>query len=469
MKSKRLFSIVLILLSIFAITSCSDSKSKTEIPTEYNISMNDIPETWLPVASESVITLSDMDTDSMYAIYKSSNSRANSPTTGNSAKLLQTNTGSYIPIPDENNSLRFSPQDINMKNGYIKVVKLKDGNKNDMKITEGISYGIPYYNGILYEEYYKIKLKDYTDIAGDNFDSSNVVIFNMQNGSGGKSSDYGLLSSNKHYLSRNHESQGILDLSKEKNIKLFNSMLVYYSKHTMSQELALVTPTEVSFTDSESVKSTVYKVPAAKAEQGTEYILEINTNGNSSSAYYMIDDNAEPRKTDGMHRSYMIPLNEDNPLLFYVGEINEDFIFNCQLDEDLDKNNPGTIKIRPKQEGDPIPTEIVLTQEDFENREITIDIVVGSNSRQAIMFDEHKEYLSDLRVDVSFLDSQKKELEDRSGTLYTIMGHKDGFGHSRRGFSKEGLDVPENCFLEYIRLEKGSLQEGDIVRLHLHY
>ncbi len=63
-----------------------------------------------------------------------------------------------------------------------------------------------------------------------------------------------------------------------------------------------------------------------------------------------------------------------------------------------------------------------------------------------------------------FVYSQEKVIEDRNVTLYAIMGHGYGFRQSRRGFSKEGLDVPDYKYLEYILLEK-----DDIVRLHLHY
>lgn len=128
---KRLY--ILLLISLFIFISCSDKNS--ELSENKNISMKDLSGESYLVSGDTVVTLTDMDEESMYAIYfDQKSSRIVESSRDTDPKILATNSGTYIPIAD-NGSVRFSPQEIGLSSGKMKIVELRC-DSNSMELDE---------------------------------------------------------------------------------------------------------------------------------------------------------------------------------------------------------------------------------------------------------------------------------------------------------------------------------------------
>ncbi len=210
----------------------------------------------------------------------------------------------------------------------------------EMKITDDGSY--LYIDGEgrrVYQKIYRIELDSIEDL-----DNSRVVIMNVNRGGGSGSSDYGILLDD----GLRHDDE-VTDLSKMKEVVVFQERRYLQSNENTSNTLYLVTPKEMTVGQSVDLPydSCVYEI-TAEGKGNEEYVIEITSpfNPMETGAYSFTDFPYARNPQNGTFRKggllpVFVTKNTDGTykLIVYVGTIKEDLIFNYVYFRD--KRNDG--------------------------------------------------------------------------------------------------------------------------------
>lgn len=447
---------VLFCLILICCIGCSGNAPENITEVEKVISAVALPDGYINLEENNVIKLTNMDSNGLYSIYRQG-SAASSKGIGS---LTASATGTFLPQADENGECIFTASDLKMSKGKFKIAKLEVDTASDMTIHEETDNYVDYNGGKLYEEFYKFHLKK----QGDGFDPARVVILQDGTGSGRKSSDYGIFENGFKLMGSDNNSHGIIDLSKQEVLNIYNTMLVSYSSEPepFTQSISLRTPVELKYGESIAIPSLqcVFQIPAS-VDPDTEYVVEISDFGKSLN-FHMVTNNISPRLNDGKHREVFLPLtgNRAKTHVFYIGKVSELFIFNSTISRfDDTVTNFGAIKIREATEAEK-PQIITMTEEP-----VTVNVYFASGEENTVKHgflfsSEDDKLLMDVKMSFRLYDVSNNliTVEDDS-RLQATLNSPDSpltIGNRVVDYSKT-MVIDNGMKLESITIMKGKI------------
>ena len=351
----------------------------------------------------------------------------------------------------------FSLEMTNLGGGSYSVSKLGYLD-DDLVIDESYEYFEPYYESGVYvgrirNEFYLIDTATLDDI-----DLSYSIISSSLSGGGGGScsEDMKVILDKEDFIPKHGHRDAVFDLSGRDYVIVQSQLIIKKSDKTYSKRISISNPTDLRENQKLNISQQNEVFMIQKEGLGNEeYVLSITpADGYSRNDFYIINDNANPRYSDGKRRPYLFPINYmNNSIIVYVGEIEEDFIFDFQIKEVKDES-AGTIELLPIDEIDTNETgsilPIVYSKTPKNGIIAEFDIVSGQTNIVPVIFDLADEsYLSDLTLLFSCTDSECTMGEDIS--MVVISHTEDGIGYSRkRAYKDEQVIIDPGQIIEYI-------------------
>ena len=293
------------------------------------------------------ITLTDLEINGLYAIFPQYNSR--NVLRSASGNLFSTNGGTYLHFA-EDDEFTFNPDDIGLSGGgsfrFVTLEPEEEGTKIEIRNDE--TGDKPLFTNeagqAVYEEYYRVNLDQYV-IDKNEIDKNEVAIMILKDGGGQNvDTDYGIFLPGKSSSFRDRSSKGVMNLSGYTDVYLYNQVhieKVTSGDGTYTRELKLMTPVDLKPDLDEAVRLEspgIYRVKTDRLDSDKEYVIEIKKTDTSDmdldfKRYHMSTSTMDPRTVEGYHRPYVFPIIcDDDSIIVYVGNIEEDFIFNFQKD-----------------------------------------------------------------------------------------------------------------------------------------
>ena len=457
---KKLALALILLLSVLMI-SCPSPE--TEKPEASSID-------WEPVPEDGKIKAENLTSEHLYSVLinesEARNLIRNTTETESNKNIFPTNYGTWLFFPDESGSLVIDiSQDLNVNGASGFYLYDITSNNDDHVIREGVDdYLVVNWDnrsGRLYESYYSVELKAEEE---NGLDLKNVVIYDAMQSGGALSRDFGIFRNKKDVIdyvnSNNAKMHGILDFSAYENVGIYNAIVIYKSNTgRITSELKLKNPKPFDIYNKKYIDDVenIYLVEAPESDNA-KYILRIRpAEGLSNENFFLQFDQGNPRYENGYRRPYLIPLKETRKeLLFYVGEIDENFLFDLEVGGvNSESNNYGTIVLVSENEIDTSDCDYQLfeidlndiPQEPFPMKSVKID----SNCRGYVAFivTDSPEGAYDLTFSI---DGEENIPGVR---MVTMSGMDKGFGYSRNS-CKSGestVSIREKDNIEYFYLE----------------
>ena len=465
---KKLFPLLFLVCMIFP--GCTP-----DVPDSGNDS---IP--WQEVSSDEDIVLSGLDDGGLYSVLVEDSSAADR---SYGTSLPRTNMNTYLFLPEGDGTFSFSPSSLGLQSGDRYYVNRIDGNiYGDMKIEEDKDFFLPYYRngeqGKLREEFYILDLKE---LEKSGLDLSNVVIIDTLLGSGGCSTDYGVIEGPEDIFIRDPKNYAVLDFSDKTFVGLYNSIFIKKSRNSYTKELRLVNPVEIPLNDSVVIddENIVFSVSSKELTPSEEYVIRITpSKGYVRNNFVIVFNNANGRmKETGLRRPYLFPLNySDDSILLYVGAVDEDFIFDCYLSDDVhDSDNYGTIELISMSDLDQndFSEPIHITEEKLNDAEqyggaiYEFSVAEGDkNIVPVIFFADDETLLSDFNIWFECAD-EKCNHENRI-RMNTMSALDQGFGFaSDSAYCNEDVEILATDRLEYVYFEVNEPQMGHNIQIFI--
>ena len=416
------------------------------------------------VTGNDQITLTDLDINGLYAIFPQHNSR--NLLRSASEKLFLTNGGTYLHFAEES-SFSFYLKDIGLTDGdSVRVITLEpesDGTVIDIR-NDG-SGDTPLFTNEdgqdVYEEYYRVNL-------GQNVADKNEVAIMVLKDGGGQNvdTDYGIFLPGKSSSFRDRSSKGVMNLSGYTDVYLYNQVhieKVTSGDGTYTRELKLMTPVDLKPDLDEAVRLEspgIYRVKTDRLDSDKEYVIEIKKTDTSDmdldfKRYHMSTSTMDPRTVEGYHRPYVFPIIcDDDSIIVYVGNIEEDFIFNFQKDNGS-YGGEATLREISEDENKHIEKYIWDVDENHTEKKITIP---GSGEGVIPIIVKGNE-------DARRNKTLRLGIEGYSGNdiqLRILCSHiPNGAGYSQSGLLKDGetYEIDSGSCLEYMFLWYRNIEE----------
>lgn len=429
--------LVLLVLVSFIFIACNSNETK--YLSTVSLSKSDIEKGGTyRISDTSEINLSELNPLYLYSV-KVDSSSPRSIKTRARERMYDTEVGSTLIIPNSDGTFSFYGKDL----GVSGVSNMKIDNilcaDDDFKIEESDPYLTVYRDGIkgkLYEEFYLVNLNDL-----DGIDLSDVAIANIGLGYGGCDEDYGIITDIKDlfYGFSSEKAQSVLDLRGKEYIWLYNSLLITESENPRSKELKIVNPIDLELDKPISIDDTsnIYRVKKDNLDRDSEYVIEITCSDIEANNYAMINDNSNPRYENGIRKKYLFPMSKyGETLTFYVGEVDDDFIFDFYMSEDeYPGKNLGQIKLREIRKDSDFFRETEI-KDGYYEKEISISEDTPKFIPIKIKSLDDKS-ISNLKVTMKCNDCKKHS----EGTiLVTMSGHVGGLGYSRMAVELNDCD-----------------------------
>lgn len=457
---KKLALTLILLLSVLMI-SCPSPE--TEKPEASSID-------WEPVPEDGKIKAENLTSEHLYSVLINESEARNlirsTTETESNKNIFPTNYGTWLLFPDESGRGEIDIRNdlkVNDASGFY----LYDitSNNDDHVIREGVDdYLVVNWDnrsGRLYESYYSVDLNAEKE---NGLNLKNVVIYDAMQSGGALSRDFGIFRNKADVIdyvnSGNAKMHGILDFTGYENVGIYNAIVIYKSNTgRITSELKLKNPK--SFDIFKEIKidevENIYLVEAPKSDN-TKYILRIRpAEGLSNENFFLQFDQGNPRYDDGYRRPYLIPLKETRKeLLFYVGEIDKNFLFDLEVGGvNSESNDYGSIVLVRENEIDTSDCDYQLfeidlndiPQEPFLMESVKID----SNCRGYVAFIVTHSPEGDYDLTFS-IDGEENIPGVR---MVTMSGLDKGFGYSRNS-CKSGestVSIREKDNIEYFYLE----------------
>ena len=443
-----------------------------------NIDASNLDDSLMAINKDTAITISNMDPESLYAIQidKASTKSISSKAINGSSTLTEVN-GEYIPTADKNGTFKFTGSDINVKEGKIKVVNIKETQEMaiDTRDKEMMLYqdedGWEYYKA-----YYKINLNK---LKQDGVDLSRLIIdmLHMGIGSASGSTNMGLFTTHGGVIKSEKTVRGLIDLSNENHAKIFNYASVKWLREGSFwyNKIIVTNPKEIDLESPMDLFGCANYLYVSKAEDPEkEYYIKLTKNTELGDVYQNVWRNEVSEFVDGKTHSFLFPLEETNEeLKLYLGTIEEDLILPIKLlDMNIqDSDYVGSIEI------------VELTEEDKEKYIHTFDIKCGTNT---FLLDNSNAYrnkcylidtdIADLRAGLTIeqtVYNANGEIDSENiSSLKIVLRHTYGYGYSQRTVSNLAIydsttEKERNNLLDYIRLHSFMLSDDQQLEIKI--
>ena len=420
------------------------------------------------VTGNDQITLTDLDINGLYAIFPQHNSR--NLLRSASEKLFLTNGGTYLHFAEES-SFSFYLKDIGLTDGdSVRVITLEpesDGTVIDIR-NDG-SGDTPLFTNEegqdVYEEYYRVNLDQHVT------DKDEVAIMILKDGGGENvDTDYGIFLPGHSSSFRDRSSKGVMDLSEYTDVYLYNQVhieKVTSGDGTYTRELKLMTPVDLKPDLDEAVRLEspgIYRVKTDGLDSNKEYVIEIKKTDTSDmdmdldfKRYHMSTSTMDPRTVEGYHRPYVFPIIcDDDSIIVYVGDIEEDFIFNFQKDNGS-YGGEATLREIGDREKDLIEEYVWNVGGDSSSeKKITIPGREEGIIPIIVRGDEAARSNKTLRLGIDGYSGNDIQLR-------ILCSHiPNGAGYSQSGLLKDGetYEIDSGSCLEYMFLWYRNIEEG---------
>ena len=454
---KKLALALILMLSVLMI-SCPSPE--TEKPEASSID-------WEPVPEDGKIKAENLTSEHLYSVLINESEARNlirsTTETESNKDIFPTNYGTWLFFPDESGSRVIDiSQDLNVNGASGFYLYDITSNNDDHVIREGVDdYLVVNWDnrsGRLYESYYSVDLKAEKE---NGLNLKNVVIYDAMQSGGDLSRDFGIFRNEKDVIdyvnSNNAEMHGILDFSAYENVGIYNAIVIYKSNTgRITSELKLKNPKPFDIYNKKYIDDVenIYLVEAPESDNA-KYILRIRpAEGLSNENFFLQFDQGNPRYENGSRRPYLIPLKETRKeLLFYVGEIDKNFLFDLEVGGvNSESNNYGSIDLVSENTSDCDYQLFEIDLKNLSKKSFTMESVkIDSNCRGYVAF-----IVTDSpegAYDLSFSIDGKENIP--GVRMVTMSGLDKGFGYSRNS-CKSGestVSIREKDNIEYFYLE----------------
>ena len=448
---KKTLAVLILVLLIFSFVSCSQGDEAEDLPAETqtvsNIRDNEVQD--IPLTRNTTVTLTNLEDGGLYGIYPENQGRSmTSRSAGNG--LIPTQGGTYLH-PSDGSDFSFLGSDVGISGrGNVKILKYQPVTEDRIIDTDDTPlYWAEDYDGVypVFEEYYIVNLKE-----EEGLDPSRVALLNYSTGSGSFSTDYGVIDPSSGSLSRDPEFSGLMDLSSKNEIGIFNQVM-RRDGHRV-QEIIPLTPIKLEYGKEVDLKPVCYLYEVDAASCNGEMVLELNIGKNYVWDYRFSSSVTDGRKADGGYRQpYIFPISYDettSTVLLYVGEVEEDFIFEVITDANI--VSPGTIKLRQILDEERKKIHFVDV-EDGMSKTIHVN---AEDAFTPVVFTSDTDTLHEMQV--------KGDFTDNSFNIRLVYGHIDNRGYSQFGLNNHEIkdDDFSNDVLEYLVIRNREQVEGDV-------
>lgn len=425
---------------------------------------------WEPVPEDGKIKAENLTSEHLYSVLINESEARNlirsTTETESNKNIFPTNYGTWLFFPDESGSRVIDiSQDLNVNGASGFYLYDITSNSDDHVIREGVDdYLVVNWDnrsGRLYESFYSVDLKAEEE---NGLNLNNVVIYDAMQSGGDLSRDFGIFRNKEDVIdyvnSNNAEMHGILDFSGYENVGIYNAIVIYKSNTgRITSELKLKNPKTFNIFNEKDIDDVenIYLVEAPKSDN-SKYILRVSpAEGLSNENFFLQFDQGNPRYENGYRRPYLIPLKETRKeLLFYVGEIDKNFLFDLKVGGvDSDSNDYGSITLVSENDIDTSDYDYQLFEIDLKNlsqKSFTMNSVkIDSKCRGYVAF-----IVTDSPEGAYDLSFSIDGVENIPGVrMVTMSGHDKGFGYSRNS-CKSGestVSIREKDNIEYFYLE----------------
>lgn len=269
---------------------------------------------------------------------------------------------------------------------------------------------------------------------------------------------------------RDPKNYAVLDFSDKTFVGLYNSIFIRESRNSYTKELRLVNPVEIPLNDPVVIddENIVFSVSSKELTPSEKYVIRITpSKGYVRNNFVIVFNNANGRmKETGLRRPYLFPLNySDDSILLYVGAVDEDFIFDCYLSDDVhDSDNYGTIELismSELNENDFVaPVRFHITEEILDKAEQNggviheFSIAQGEKKIIPVIFSADDEtLLSDFNIWFECADKECNLKKDEI-RMNTMSALDKGFGFaSDSAYCNEDVGILATDRLEYLYFE----------------
>lgn len=351
---------ILVIISLLLVISCSQ---ETPEPRNLEISPTETSQE-ITVSAGDTITLTGLTPNRLYGINAHGvDARARSSAPG----LVPTNGGTQLLLSD-GTDVTLSAAELGVS-GSSEVTILEYPITQDDMVINTMDDAPAYeywddegYHCRAYEEFYVVRLDELRE-QGLELERFAIYDYMTRVGEGGRTNrfdtDFGILDANDPYSFRDNSKDGILDLSEYEHDELYIfSQIVKSGDSDRHYEIVIQNPTVVAAGNDQSTTIApvrgLYQVEKADCPVGKEMILELDIGDNwigdfdffynTVNSRVAYDDNGNR----GKRQPYLFPIDYDqteNKVVLYVGEVEEDFIFDIIV-QDTTIENPGTIRLR---------------------------------------------------------------------------------------------------------------------------
>lgn len=362
---KICFLLLIINLSLCLTISCNpDTSSNTpssNTPQTPNGDIKDLVGVWFDVTDSTNISLNNIPDDILYSIQVTNTSKGfDLSAKGNNKKIAKTEDGSIIPIVDENGNCNFTGSDLGITSdgGKLKINQIKSNTTGDRMIlsTENPSQRCEKKND-RYEEFYEAFF--HVNLNSNKYKSLDrekiAIICKSTNGGGSASMsiDYGIFYTNNYHLNNASEFDRLLDLSSSPKFNVYMGIGINKSNPEVWRnfEIFITNPIELEYNVSKPIPSDVNVFRVAKDEnKDNKYVIELTAPGTNHiyQGYEAFSDYANARYLDGTRVPYFAQMTneESNVATYYLGSIDEDFLFNVCWKGNDSAQGYGSIKLR---------------------------------------------------------------------------------------------------------------------------
>ena len=372
--------ILIVLIVLLLLTSCGNNTA--DLPVEIDVNgtydvrgLSAGQSIYLLVEKDDVVSFPDCSVSENYSVSETTQIKGMRSPEMQSSNLVTTNLGNKLVVPHsdpQNNSASGEQLGASSEKTMIKVTHIKTD--YDLVITSeeinqiGKTAGAKtnkdgYYQDLPIEENYHITASRLSKLSN----TREVAIYQQLINMGGDKYDYGFIRENQISLSSNDKDiYGVVDLGDNPGeIGLFNCAKAD-TRDDSELRLYIECPKELTFEDQEileensfSGKSFVFKIKKSSTAEGKYYVIEITKTEETLSDQYEIisgwglgDSRYIGQSDNGKRRKQMLtPIkNTNEKLVLFVGEIEEDFIFNLVMKET--KTKYGSIRLREMNSDD---------------------------------------------------------------------------------------------------------------------
>lgn len=408
------------------------------------------------VADYTLIQLTNLEEGGLYGIYPiERNSRASGTQKADNPSLITTNAGTRL-FKAESDTAQFYGAEIGISNsGHVKILKYDDTNNAAINtVTDKPLYFDEVEQSYVYEKYSVVETSE--------FDKEIALLFYRLSGKGGArmSTDYGVIDTSTGSLSHDAKYRGVFDVTGKDTIEIFNQIRVEEGSEIVS-EVLVQNPVSLFATENNTIKNKqLYEIKASDWTGNQPVVMELKLEqGVDIFDLFLSNSAIDIRYTNGYRHPYFFPLSwneEENTVVIYIGEIDEDIIFDISANKELgEEQTIGTATLRKIKDDEKQPQVISVEPGRTEPIEIKAD-----DFFTPVIF-EGGTSIAGMNV----LYECESEPEEYKALF--VEGHTSGLGFSQYQLNDgenrdERMDSDIYNYLEYMVIRNPGQKEGRV-------